>query len=147
MKGPPVPTVSWESSLCGVRLDYSGLEIKFPEPVTSEQLEPVLLPAESAGLRQGCELSTQLKEFWKNTCPISAVSLASGGVLHMFPKAKVWVENDEVYIPSGGGNPTPKPVSSLGQEEAGGDETTSPQLQHPFRRKRKRKRTIRRTKF
>ena len=46
VEGPPVPKVSWESSLSQVQL--SGQEIKRLEFVTWEQLEPAPLPVESS---------------------------------------------------------------------------------------------------
>ncbi|CAK0801859.1 unnamed protein product [Prorocentrum cordatum] len=92
VKGHDIPIVDWAETLRHARLDYQGEEMKVPEKVTWEQIEPALPPVgQSARVRATGLVQGVLKHYLENP---QLCLLPEGEWPPAVPTAKVWVDSE-----------------------------------------------------
>ncbi|CAK0857372.1 unnamed protein product, partial [Prorocentrum cordatum] len=92
VKGHDIPFVDWAETLRHARLDYQGEEMKVPEKLTWEQIEPALPPVgQSARVRATGLVQGVLKHNLENP---QLCLLPEGEWPTAVPTAKVWVDGE-----------------------------------------------------
>ena len=93
LKGPPIPGKDWNEMMRRTQLDYQQQEVKIPEPVTWEQLEPARPPAESAGRVRAADRAEGIAKQWLADHHRCLLDETESPVAPR--RAKVWVQSQD----------------------------------------------------